>query len=509
MKKALRGAESRISPESEKNSAPANNRKESKYNQNWKKLALGESYTHPASPVSHDLVIGNANSQSEEQARRMAERVSGRDPEGGETYLSGSDTGKPAPHGFSDGLKQQLGRGEVLPEGLSRSMQHIFQHDFSAVRIHTGENSHNLARQIHARAFTFGQNIFFSQGAYDPDSRVGRERLAHELTHTIQQGVSQNLVQREPIDEDDEFSKPPPIDTETATALAVAEVTGQSASSGGANKVPVTPSEKASGPSQLTMEKLLTQPDLKRALRNMARDLGYIVNQPYPYVTDKQLKELKELGMENRLIDPVAFVAHKLGYKDSVAEARKEFVKALKGLPEKAVEGVLTFILEQTKKALSTGETGQYGPELTAYEGFPIIGEKEFEIDLMPAPELKQYPNIKFKGGIPNGRVKSNESVTVSYYVEWPKVIEDKSKEVGERRVMERWRIDVLAANGSYEVGLMGLNGWRGFSYYIRPDQSTGAFKFNAPGIPGLYQVRLVDSREVRHKVLFRVAGSG
>ena len=37
-------------------------------------------------------------------------------------------------------------------------------------------------------AFTRGSNIVFREGQYRPHTFAGRQLLAHELTHTIQQG---------------------------------------------------------------------------------------------------------------------------------------------------------------------------------------------------------------------------------------------------------------------------------------------------------------------------------
>ncbi len=59
--------------------------------------------------------------------------------------------------------------------------------DFSGVRVHTGGQADTLNRNLSARAFTTGQDIFFKQGEYSPGSSGGRELLAHELTHVVQQ----------------------------------------------------------------------------------------------------------------------------------------------------------------------------------------------------------------------------------------------------------------------------------------------------------------------------------
>jgi hypothetical protein len=51
-----------------------------------------------------------------------------------------------------------------------------------------------LNQSIQAKAFTTGQNVFFQQGAYAPQSQGGQELLAHELTHGVQQ--NSGMVQR-------------------------------------------------------------------------------------------------------------------------------------------------------------------------------------------------------------------------------------------------------------------------------------------------------------------------
>ena len=63
--------------------------------------------------------------------------------------------------------------------------------DFGSVRVHTGSQADALNRSLSARAFTTGQDIFFKQGEYSPGSSSGRELLAHELTHVMQQNGDQ------------------------------------------------------------------------------------------------------------------------------------------------------------------------------------------------------------------------------------------------------------------------------------------------------------------------------
>ena len=78
--------------------------------------------------------------------------------------------------------------GAPLPSETRSFMEPRFRADFSGVRIHTDSRAARLAARLAARAFTFGRHIFFGRDQYRPDSREGAELLAHELTHTIQQG---------------------------------------------------------------------------------------------------------------------------------------------------------------------------------------------------------------------------------------------------------------------------------------------------------------------------------
>lgn len=90
-------------------------------------------------------------------------------------------------------IEQSRGGGQAMPDNVRSNMESGFGADFGNVRIHTDSNADNLSRSIQATAFTTGSDIFFKQGAYDPNSSSGQELLAHELTHTIQQGASQKV----------------------------------------------------------------------------------------------------------------------------------------------------------------------------------------------------------------------------------------------------------------------------------------------------------------------------
>ena len=81
-------------------------------------------------------------------------------------------------------------------------MEASFGADFRGVRVHTGSEADALNSAVHARAFTTGHDIFFRAGEYNPQSSGGRELLAHELTHVVQQtgAVRRKLAISQPGD---------------------------------------------------------------------------------------------------------------------------------------------------------------------------------------------------------------------------------------------------------------------------------------------------------------------
>ena len=93
------------------------------------------------------------------------------------------------------------GGGQPLPGSTRAFFEPRFGRDFSEVRIHTGSRAADTAQAINARAFTVGRNIAFGAGQYSPDSRGGRQLLAHELTHVVQQGHAHMVDVRESNDE--------------------------------------------------------------------------------------------------------------------------------------------------------------------------------------------------------------------------------------------------------------------------------------------------------------------
>jgi hypothetical protein len=97
---------------------------------------------------------------------------------------------------FESRLVAHKGGGSPLPEDVRAYMEPRFGADFGGVRLHTGGEAAQLNRAVSAQAFTHGQDIYMSDGKYNPGSDAGKQLLAHELTHVVQQSGRQ--VQQAP-----------------------------------------------------------------------------------------------------------------------------------------------------------------------------------------------------------------------------------------------------------------------------------------------------------------------
>ena len=119
------------------------------------------------------LAIGSLQRQEEEE-----EIQAKRDP-----MLAGGELSSDV----ETAVTQAKSGGQPLGSHVRRPMEQAFGADFSHTKIHTDSTAHHLNRSLSARAFTSGQDVFFRQGEYQPDTSQGQELIAHELTHVVQQ----------------------------------------------------------------------------------------------------------------------------------------------------------------------------------------------------------------------------------------------------------------------------------------------------------------------------------
>lgn len=178
------------------------------------------------SPPGHDsfrrnsrpkLRVGAPGDRYEQEADQVANRVVNL------KSAAAVSPAEPRDHSARQNTQTQIPPGSSFGEPLDRrtneDMSGKIGFDFSNVRVHTGAPSIYLNQRLNARAFTYGSDIYFNKGEYDPNSSGGQKLLAHELAHVAQQAgmtdnVQRKMIQRTTIgDILDEFFSPFSTDT--------------------------------------------------------------------------------------------------------------------------------------------------------------------------------------------------------------------------------------------------------------------------------------------------------
>lgn len=182
----------------------------------------------PAAPVplARTVVVGSAHDPAEAEADRMADAALGRlrrtsdeGPDGGDcTAAAAPDVHRsPAAAGgsgavvgaaggaldasLSTAITTRTGGGRPLEGSVQGRLETAFGRSLQQVRIHDDDSAASLTRAVSARAFTYGNDIFFGRGAYDPASPQGERVLAHEVAHVLQAGQA---AHRWPFGKDDD-----------------------------------------------------------------------------------------------------------------------------------------------------------------------------------------------------------------------------------------------------------------------------------------------------------------
>ncbi len=81
--------------------------------------------------------------------------------------------------------------GEPLDRETRAFFEPRFGHDFSQVRVHTDARAAQSARHVNGLAYTVGRDVVFGGGQFAPSTDPGRQLIAHELTHVVQQRRNQ------------------------------------------------------------------------------------------------------------------------------------------------------------------------------------------------------------------------------------------------------------------------------------------------------------------------------
>ena len=127
------------------------------------------------------LKVGAVNDPLEHDANRIADQVMQEKVQKQSTTPDVGD--RRAPESVSRALRSP---GQPLDTSSRGYFEPRFGHDFSGVRVHSDAGAAQSARDINARAYTVGNNIVFGAGRFAPGAAAGRQLLAHELAHVVQ-----------------------------------------------------------------------------------------------------------------------------------------------------------------------------------------------------------------------------------------------------------------------------------------------------------------------------------
>jgi hypothetical protein len=145
-----------------------------------------------------------SNDGYEQEADEISQKITSM---GGSAFFKGAGSIRTKKIGSSvenfNGASQDIitGGGRPLDATARNFMEPKFGYDFSNVKIHNDTAAHQSASNINALAYTHGNNIVFGAGQYQPDTQAGKQLLAHELTHVVQQNGQAAAIQRKPRNE--------------------------------------------------------------------------------------------------------------------------------------------------------------------------------------------------------------------------------------------------------------------------------------------------------------------
>ncbi len=100
---------------------------------------------------------------------------------------------------FESKLSTAKSGGSPLPQSTISQVEPHVNADLSGVRVHTDSNAAQLNQSLGAQAFANQNHIFFNEGKYNPGTTAGDHLIAHEATHTVQQGAS---LKKKPVEEE-------------------------------------------------------------------------------------------------------------------------------------------------------------------------------------------------------------------------------------------------------------------------------------------------------------------
>ncbi|HEY5959500.1 MAG TPA: DUF4157 domain-containing protein [Polyangiaceae bacterium] len=124
-----------------------------------------------AQSASNTVALSSPGDAAEREADQLASRVT-------RLTTANVDVTSTNSHGSA---------GHSLARDFGTNMGRQLGCDLDGVRVHHDDAATELARAFGARAVTRENHIYFDRSEYQPGSQQGRQLLAHELVHVVQQ----------------------------------------------------------------------------------------------------------------------------------------------------------------------------------------------------------------------------------------------------------------------------------------------------------------------------------
>ena len=142
------------------------------------------------------LTVSQPSDPDEQEADRVADHVM-QAPEAA-AVMPDAPASPPAAHApVASGIPRPE-TGRPLERGVRDFFEPRFGRSLEDVRVHDDKDAAHSARNLSARAYTYGSQVVFGAGQYTPHQESGRRLLAHELTHVVQRSGTLGRVRRTP-----------------------------------------------------------------------------------------------------------------------------------------------------------------------------------------------------------------------------------------------------------------------------------------------------------------------
>jgi hypothetical protein len=207
--------------------------------------------------------------------------------------------------------------GQALDRQTREFFESRFGYDFSQVSVHTGSRAAASAEALQAKAYTVGPQIVFGSGEYAPESPEGKELLAHELAHVVQQGST--AAPGGPGD----ITVSDPSDTlEMEAEQTATEVIG----SGPASEAPAAKPASSSGSGVTVMRDISSAEALRQ--HELGLDVDWVPGKEPAWLRPDPFASLRNPGAINPALynpNPPPSMSEETRSKEELEKAQREY----------------------------------------------------------------------------------------------------------------------------------------------------------------------------------------